>query len=142
MKINLKKKIMLAILAGGMLCANGAMADSYRIWYGEGDNAITWKGTQTDNYTGACTTGANLVLDGKGSCTEGSHEIPFSVVKYFYGGYSGTGDVTNNKVTINKGTYKIRVLCRKITKIPSKYWSRYVLLFPKKELNKSSWQKR
>ncbi|MBQ0066727.1 MAG: hypothetical protein KBS60_00850, partial [Phascolarctobacterium sp.] len=102
MKINLKNKIMLAVLAGGMLCANGAMAAG--CWYGASDNATTWNGAADvfDIPETACTTGADLTLDGAG--TYGG--IAFADVDKFIGGIDmGDGNVTQNLITVTGGVF-------------------------------------
>ncbi len=85
-----------------------AEAADTKVWVGNGDGAAgtNWKGAvmadSTSPISGACTTGANLFLDGTGS-----HDgIAISDVKYFYAGYgSGDGTATGNSLTINAGDY-------------------------------------
>lgn len=101
MKINLKKKVMLAILAGGIFCMNGAFA---AIWYGSGDSATEWKGRlELGNPPDARTTGANLTLDGTGNYGG----VNFSDVASFYASYGIFGDLTNNLLTIKAGTFNL-----------------------------------
>ena len=108
-KINLKNKIMLAILAGGMLCMNGALASDYPAWYGDQDSATTWRGktdgSDISSYVNYRTTGANLTLDGVGTTSLGD-AISFADVEMFYGGFSkGSDNVTQNIITVTGGDF-------------------------------------
>lgn len=93
MKINLKKKVVLAVLAGGMLCANGAFATT---WCGSSSDATMW----TSNFNEGRTTGANLILDGTAS--QGLTSI--SNGDQFYAGF-GYSAVSGNNLSITAGNY-------------------------------------
>ncbi|MBQ0066750.1 MAG: hypothetical protein KBS60_00990, partial [Phascolarctobacterium sp.] len=110
MKINLKNKVMLAVLAGGMLCMGQALAGAGPYYYGDAFNVNGWKATTENMWsiTDARTVGANLTLYGTESYIDErlpSNNIPFAEVKKFFAGYSETGNVTNNTITIKDGTF-------------------------------------
>ena len=120
MKVNLKKKVMLVLLAGGMLCANSALADDPSIaWYGKADGS-SWGATEYPSgtpvvpcigngtpVTDSCPTGAYLTLDGT--------EMGFASVTLFAAGYgytAGTGTTVSDNTLIIMGgdfTYKTPV---------------------------------
>ena len=109
MKKNKTKSLLAcAVLASVMSVGTMAEAAETKVWVGNGDGAAgtNWKGAvmadSTSPISGACTTGANLFLDGTGS-----HDgIAISDVKYFYAGYgSGNGTATGNSLTITDGSY-------------------------------------
>ena len=100
MKKNLKKKVMLAVLAGGMLCANGAWAE-YVSWYGHNGTPDYFVNVEPDP---AVLTGLDLTIkdntdfDGK---TIG--EFNADDFSCFYGGYTTADDVdvNGNSITVN-----------------------------------------
>ncbi len=118
MKINLKKRVMLAVLAGGMLCANGAFADySLPLIYGKTGGAewasgyIDAEGMMTGlvtpiiaadsagtPVTDYCTTGANLSL------VEG---VDYGSAQAFIAGYgynpAAATTVSGNTLTVRGG---------------------------------------
>ena len=100
MKINLKKKVMLALLAGGMLCMGQGSAENVNVWYGSG-SPVAWKYVSAPypfNLTDACKTGANFTIE-DGTTVGG---IALGNVQHIYGGYSGGTDlVTGNSITFN-----------------------------------------
>ena len=103
MKINLKKKVMLALLAGGMLCMGQGSADNVNVWYGSG-SPVAWKYVSVSvppypfNLTDACKTGANFTIE-DGTMVGG---IALGNVQLIYGGHSGGTDlVTGNSITFN-----------------------------------------
>lgn len=113
MKMKIQNKLKKSVLACAVLLSVlslGAMAEAAetKVWVGNGDGAAgtNWKGAvmadSTSPISGACTTGANLFLDGTGS-----HDgIAISDVNYFYAGYgSGDGTATGNSLTITDGSY-------------------------------------
>ncbi len=100
---------MLVLLAGGMLCANSALADDPSIaWYGKADGN-TWGETEFlptavpcfgngTPVTDSCPTGAYLTLDGT--------EAGFENVMYFAAGYgytAGTGTTVSDNTLIIMG---------------------------------------
>ncbi|MCQ2381005.1 MAG: hypothetical protein MJ032_01510, partial [Acidaminococcaceae bacterium] len=101
MKINLKNKIMLAILAGNVLCMSSAWAANI-YWYGDKNNPTQWKSYTGSEFApiGACMSGATLTLD-ENTVVDGKY---VGDVRGFYGGYSRTGTVSNNSITINGGS--------------------------------------
>lgn len=93
MKTNLKTKVMLAVLAGGMLCANGAFATNY--FYNTSSNQWTTSSSST------ATSGLTLTIDD--STTFGGNNVVSLVENdVIYVGYSsGSGTVFNNTITFD-----------------------------------------
>ena len=93
MKNNLKKKVMLAVLAGGMLCANGAFATVAPYWYGTTGNE--WTASSPNVAINDLTL---TVEDG-----QMVYSIALANVERICGGYTNTdGDeVKNNSITFN-----------------------------------------
>ena len=120
MKNNLKTKVMLAVLAGGMLCANGAWAG----WYG------TASGFVNSAPNPAVLTGINLTIDAQtmvngdtvadagsvyGGYTGNNENVSNNTITFdigdvtinagIYGGHSGSGSATHNSVIVDSGTF-------------------------------------
>ncbi|MBQ0066629.1 MAG: hypothetical protein KBS60_00350, partial [Phascolarctobacterium sp.] len=90
MSFNVKKKVMLALLAGGMLCANSAFA--YVHWYGTAGGFVT-------DYLAAAKTGVNLEITDSTIVEGDDVSSPVAI----YGGYDydDSGSVTGNSITFN-----------------------------------------
>ncbi len=106
MEINLKKKVMLAVLAGNMLCMGQGLA--YSVWYGDSDNANGWKGASQSGDTtfptsmpNARASDANLELNANGNYDS----VSYSGVKLIFAGFSRDSAITNNKLTIANVDY-------------------------------------
>lgn len=122
--MKLKKKVMLAILAGGILCANGAFADVGKVWYAKtGGNEWTATdfadifGSSTFPYVGNgtavtdfCSTGANLTLNGGGS----ANGVSFNDASVYIAGYgynpSAGSTVSGNTLTITGGNFTAKFI--------------------------------
>ncbi|MCQ2362317.1 MAG: hypothetical protein MJ048_04695 [Acidaminococcaceae bacterium] len=123
MKVNLKRKVMLALLAGGMLCANSAFAVN---WYGNGGNSIVDSAPSPEVLTGvnmtiddSTTVGGNTVSDVNnifGGRTAGAETVTGNSITFnttnvttinanIYAGRSGSGSATDNSVTIEDGFF-------------------------------------
>ena len=96
-KINLKKKVVLALLAGGMLCTNSAFAEELNHWYGTTGN----KWTVVDN--DAVASGLTLTLDDCTVDVDGNSWITDGIV-YFYAGHIYNGNATDNILTVTNTT--------------------------------------
>ena len=91
MKINLKKKVMLAVLAGGMLCANGAFATDPYLYY---NSSGAWQTADAlTSITNACTTGVGANLD--------SSDVGYT--NQIITAYNASGSVNENVLTIDSG---------------------------------------
>ncbi|MBQ0066892.1 MAG: autotransporter outer membrane beta-barrel domain-containing protein, partial [Phascolarctobacterium sp.] len=93
MKINLKNKIMLTVLAGGMLCANSVFATN---WYGTEYNK--WTTVQGD----AGTTGLRLTINNSTKDVGGNG---WDGIENIYGSYSTSAHITDNIVSITGGIF-------------------------------------